>query len=189
MVASFVEKKGHVDLIRAFAEVCKHDPECTLRLVGSGPLEGAVRALVQALGLDARVSFAGFVPHGAALLAEYREASVYVHPSRTAADGDQEGLPTTVLEAMAVGLPVVSTTHAGIPCAVSADSGLLVAEGDIDALGQALLHVLGDRCLRESMGAAGRSRILADFDLAVQTHRLECLYDEARGVSRREGAQ
>lgn len=188
MVASFVEKKGHLDLIRAFAEVCEHDAECTLRLVGSGPLEGAVHSLVRELGLSARVSFAGFVPHGDALLAEYRAASVYVHPSRTAVNGDQEGLPTTVLEAMAVGLPVVSTTHAGIPHAVTADNGLLVGEGDCHALGQALLQVLGDPGLRTSMGAAGRSRVIADFDLSTQTRRLESLYDEARDVDGRKGA-
>lgn len=179
MVGSFVPKKGHMDLIRAFAEVSERDPEATLRLVGSGPLEGAARALVEKLALGSRVSFAGFVPYGEPLRAEYQAASVYVHPSRTAADGDQEGLPTVVLEAMAAGLPVVSTVHAGIPHAVRPDSGVLVGEGDVAGLAQALSLLLGDEAMRERMGDAGRSRIRADFDLTTQTRRLESLYDEA----------
>jgi len=179
MVGSFIAKKGQLDLIRAFAEVSRTDSEATLRLVGSGPLEHAARVLVDQLGLGTQVSFAGFVPYGDALREEYRQATVYVHPSCTAAGGDQEGLPTTILEAMAAGLPVVSTRHAGIPHAVRSDSGVLVAEGDAAGLAQAMSLLLGDAAMRERMGTAGRSRVREDFDLATQTRRLESLYDEA----------
>jgi colanic acid/amylovoran biosynthesis glycosyltransferase len=179
MVASFVEKKGHLDLIRAFADVCGSEPGAMLRLVGSGPLESAARALVQELGLGSQVSFAGFIPHGDRLAAEYRDACVYVHPSRTASDGDQEGLPTTILEAMASGLPIVSTVHAGIPDAVDPQSGLLLGEGDISGLARALVLLLREPGRRESMGEAGRSRVHADFNLTTQSRRLEFLYDEA----------
>jgi glycosyltransferase involved in cell wall biosynthesis len=187
MVASFVEKKGHSDLIRAFAEVAESDSECTLRLVGSGPLEAGVRALVHDLKLEARVCFVGFLPYGDELLAEYRGASIYVHPSRIARNGDQEGLPTAILEAMAAGLPVVSTLHAGIPDAVRTDSGLLVDEGDVHSLAQALLSLLDDPGLRDRMGERGRSRVFADFNLSTQERRLESFYDEARGVGETRG--
>jgi colanic acid/amylovoran biosynthesis glycosyltransferase len=180
MVASFVEKKGHMDLIRAFAEVSKSVPECTLRLVGEGQLEGAARGLVRDLGLESRVSFLGFLPHGDELLAEYRRASIYVHPSRTARNGDQEGLPTAILEAMSAGLPVVATLHAGIPEAVRPDSGLLVEQGDVHGLARALTDLLRDPAAMERMGRAGRTRVFADYDLTTQMNRLESIYDEAR---------
>lgn len=183
-VGSFVEKKGQSDLIRAFAEVAVSDPECMLRLVGSGPLEATLRSLVRELGLESRVCFVGFVPHGDGLRAEYRAASIYAHPSRTAGDGDKEGLPTTILEAMASGLPVVSTFHAGIPDAVGPEAGRLVGERDVHGLARALVSLSGDLELRDRMGQAGRARVFADFDLHQQTRRLESLYDEARGATR-----
>jgi colanic acid/amylovoran biosynthesis glycosyltransferase len=183
LVASFVEKKGHLDLIRAFARVAAFEPECTLRLVGAGPLEGAARALVREFGLETRVDFRGFVPYGDELLAEYRGASIYAQASRTARDGDQEGLPSAILEAMASALPVVSTRHAGIPDAVTPESGLLVDEGDVDGLAQALVLLLGDPALRDRLGRGGRARVFADYNLPTQVRRLESFYDEARGVS------
>lgn len=182
MVASFVEKKGHSDLIRAFARVAASDPDWMLRLVGSGPLDADLRALVRELGIDSRVTFVGFLPYGDALRDEYRAASIYAHPSRTSHGGDREGVPTTVLEAMASGLPVVSTLHAGIPDAVGPDAGLLVAERDVPAIANALASLIGDPALRDRLGAAGRSRVQADFDLPTQTRRLESIYDEVRGV-------
>jgi glycosyltransferase involved in cell wall biosynthesis len=190
MVASFVEKKGHADLISAFADVAASDPACTLRLVGSGPLESGLRNLVRRLGLESRVHFVGFLPYGNELLAEYRAASIYAHPARTARNGDKEGLPTTMLEAMASALPVASTRHAGIPDAVTPESGFLVGEGDVAALAGSLKMLLADPDLRRKMGDAGRARVLRDFDLPTQMRRLEALYDEARGIDgRREDAR
>jgi glycosyltransferase involved in cell wall biosynthesis len=100
-------------------------------------------------------------------------------PSRTARDGDTEGLPTTVLEAAARCLPVVATRHSGIPEAVSdGETGLLSAEGDRTALAASISRLLADAPLRERLGRQGRALVEARFDLAAQTRRLEQLYDE-----------
>jgi glycosyltransferase involved in cell wall biosynthesis len=100
-------------------------------------------------------------------------------PSRTARDGDTEGLPTTVMEAAALGLPVVSTRHSGIPEAVvDGETGLLSAEGDRVGLAANLSRLLTDSELRDRLGRQARVLMAAKFDLIKQTARLEDIYDE-----------
>jgi colanic acid/amylovoran biosynthesis glycosyltransferase len=179
-VGSLQKKKGHEDLIRAFALVHRAFPEVDLRLVGSGPQESTLRGLVRELGVEARVAFVGRLPHGEALRAEYSNALLFCHPSRTAPDGDREGLPGTILEAMASGRAVVATRHAGIPFAVrDAETGWLVEEGDVQSLAIALEDALGSAQRRAVFGAAGQALVRAEFDVQVQAGRLEGLYDEA----------
>ena len=180
MVATFVEKKGHDDLVRALALVAQTVPDVSLRLVGAGPLLDGTKRLAAELGVASRITFVGRVPYGDALLREYEEADVFVHPSRTGSDGDQEGLPTTILEAMACGLPVVSTRHAGIPFAVTKDVGALVAERDPAALAREIVGLLQNGDQARTMGSAGRARVAADFDLERQVPRLEDIYDDVR---------
>ena len=112
---------------------------------------------------------------------------VLAAPSKTAPDGDTEGLPTTILEAAALGLPVVATRHSGIPEAVvHGETGLLSAEGDPAALAANLRPVLGDDDLRRRLGAQARDRVATSFDLRQQSLRLEDLYDEIRAAARGE---
>jgi colanic acid/amylovoran biosynthesis glycosyltransferase len=178
MVASLVEKKGHAAAIDAFSLVARAYPDVRLRLVGSGPLQRDLEKQVGRLGLTDRVDFLGLLPHGPELSAEYANARVFVHPSRTARNGDAEGLPSTILEAMACGLPVLATTHSGIPWAVTeAVNGYLVAEGDHVALAARMRGLLSDSRMAVGMGAAGRARVLSDFSLIKQVARLEALYD------------
>lgn len=186
MAASFVDKKGHDDLVRALAIVARTVPDVSLRFVGDGPLLEGTRKLAADLGVASRITFVGRIPYGEDVRREYEEADVFVHPSRTGSNGDQEGIPSTILEAMACGLPVVSTRHAGIPFAVTADTGVLVAERDAAGLAQEISGLLqnGDRARR--MGAAGRARVAADFDLRRQVPRLEDIYDEVRSRQPRE---
>jgi colanic acid/amylovoran biosynthesis glycosyltransferase len=155
-------------------------PDVSLRLVGTGPLLGDTKELAARLGVASRVTFVGHLPYGDDLLREYEDADVFVHPSRAASSGDQEGLPSTILEAMACGLPIVSTRHAGIPFAVTADSGVLVAERDSAGLAEAVVRLLRDGVRARAMGRVGRQRVAADFDLKCQAARLEDIYDEVR---------
>jgi colanic acid/amylovoran biosynthesis glycosyltransferase len=181
MVAAFdSEKKGHDDLVRALALVAQTVPDVVLRFVGAGPLLDDTRRLAAELGVASRITFVGHVPHGDALLREYEEADVFVHPSRTASNGDQEGLPSTILEAMACGLPVVSTRHGGIPFAVTQDVGALVAERDPAGLAREIAGLLENGARARAMGSAGRERIATDFDLKRQVSQLEDIYDEVR---------
>jgi colanic acid/amylovoran biosynthesis glycosyltransferase len=105
------------------------------------------------------------------------ESRVFAAPSKTAPDGDSEGLPTTIVEAAGLGLPVVATRHSGIPEAVvDGETGLLGAEGDRAALAANLRRLLADDALRTQLGAAARKHAEASFDVRRQAGRLEELY-------------
>jgi colanic acid/amylovoran biosynthesis glycosyltransferase len=162
-VGRFVEKKGFAHLLRALAIAGDRAP-FTLRLVGDGPLRGELEALAATLGLGARVSFAGW-RSSAEVAREMTEADLLVVPSVTAADGDMEGLPIVIVEAMATGLPVVGTLHSGIPEIVEDGvTGRLVAERDDRALAEALVE-MADPGPRLAAARAARARIEAGFDV------------------------
>jgi glycosyltransferase involved in cell wall biosynthesis len=172
-VGRFVEKKGADDLIAALGVLRPLHPRALL--IGTGPLRPRIEAGAAALGLDVTFAGARAPDEVQRLLAGSR---ILAAPSKTARDGDTEGLPTTILEAAALGLPVVATRHSGIEEAVvDGATGLLGAEGDVAALARNLHRLLRDEALRDRLGAAGRQRVEERFDLAVQTRRLEELYD------------
>lgn len=177
-VGRFVEKKGVDDLVEALGLLRPRRPRALF--IGDGPLEGPLRARAADLDLDA--TFLGAQPPEA-VARHLAAARLLAAPSRTAADGDSEGLPTTILEAASAGLPVVATYHSGIPEAVvHGGTGLLGAEGDRAALAENIARLLDDDALRERLGRAARRNVEDHFDLRVQTHRLEKLYDAVRGL-------
>lgn len=172
-VGRFVPKKGVDDLIEALGQL--RDVRPSALLIGDGPLEEAARKRAADLGVDA--TFLGARPpeEVAALVARSR---ILVAPSKTAPDGDSEGLPTTILEAAGHGLPTVSTFHSGIPEAVvHGETGLLGPEGDPAALAAHIRALLADDELRERLGRQARAHVEEHFDLARQTVLLERLYD------------
>ena len=178
-VGRFVEKKGTDDLLAALASL---GGGVKALFIGDGPLLPEMRAYAARQRVDA--TFLGARPADEVyrLLGESR---LLAAPSRTARDGDTEGLPTTVVEAAALGLPVVATVHSGIPEAVvDGTTGLLGAEGDREALAANLRKLLDDPALRRGMGAAARAHAVANFDVTTQTRRLEDLYDEVVTGSR-----
>lgn len=151
-------------------------------LVGEGPLRARLEAQVAAYGWQDRVSFCGHVRYdSAALVAHFRDADVFAHPSFTHR-GVKEGIPGTIVEAMAAGLPVVATWHAGIPAVVEdGRSGLLVPERDVDALADALHALLTDAAMRRRLGDAAAHRAAAELDLHARTPALERRYDALLG--------
>jgi glycosyltransferase involved in cell wall biosynthesis len=176
-VGRLVEKKGVPDLIRAFAAVVKQVPQAVLHLVGNGPEEEQCHRLVSTLGLGESVRFHGW-KSPSEVSALMRQADVFMLNSRTARDGDTEGLPVGLLEAMAMGLPVVSTQHAGIPLAVEDNiSGLLVPERDNEALTNQLLRLLQDGALRTRLGRAASARVVEQFTMDRMHERLWKVYD------------
>jgi colanic acid/amylovoran biosynthesis glycosyltransferase len=175
-----IQKKGIPTTLRAFAHFCKTFPDSRLILAGDGPEEAALRALAHSLGLDGRVEFTGFLSQEA--LGRLRsEAHLFLHPSERSPTGDEEGVPNSLLEAMASGLPVLASRHGGIPEAVDpGTSGLLVDERDWRALGEAMLEVANSPETYRSLSRAGRQHVLERFALSTQVAVLESAYDEAR---------
>jgi glycosyltransferase involved in cell wall biosynthesis len=176
-VGRFVAKKGIDDLIGALGMISRRRPRALF--VGAGPLEMSARQGAEALGLDA--TFVG-MQEPAAVRGYLAESRVFAAPSKTAPDGDAEGLPTTVLEAASLGLPTVATLHGGIPEAVVPGvTGLLCDEGDRSALAANIERLLADDGLRERLGRQAWQYVADHFDIRTQTARLEALYDGIAG--------
>jgi colanic acid/amylovoran biosynthesis glycosyltransferase len=153
-------------------------PNFHVTLVGDGPMRPRLESFVRDLGWHERVTFAGHVPHHEPRLVDaYRAADAFALPSITVR-GDKEGIPGTIAEAMAAGLPVVSSKHAGITELVEdGRSGLLVDEGDIDGLASALGRLLCEPHLRARLGTAAAVRVQTVGDIQVRTRELEAIYD------------
>jgi glycosyltransferase involved in cell wall biosynthesis len=176
-VARLVEKKGTAYLLEAFARIAGAHAGARLVVIGAGPLRERLEQRAAELGIGARVVWLGALPH-AQVRQWLRRAAVFCLPSCTAASGDAEGLPISVLEAAASGTPVIATQHGGIPEAVEhGTSGLLVPERDACALADALDALLSSESLQRGMGTAARRVAESRFDLQRQTHALERLYE------------
>lgn len=175
-VGRLVEKKGVTDLLDALGLLAARGIRPNVILIGDGPERDRVRTAISRL--DANVSWLGSLPASETL--DYiSRAKIVVVPSRTAANGDSEGLPTVVLEAGAAGKPVVATRHSGIPEAViDGETGLLAGEGDAPALAAALEKLIDDEDLRHRLGQAANSLVAERFDVKRQTELLEMIYDE-----------
>ncbi len=171
-VGRLVEKKAPLHLLRAFQLARIHHPHARLDVVGDGPLRDACRAFVAEQGLAQHVTLHGSA--GRTLVQDLmQKASVFAQHSVTAANGDMEGTPVSILEAMASGLPVVSTRHSGIADAIEHEiSGLLVDEHDIEGMAAALTRCLGDANLRARLGQAARVRVENQFSSEIQNRRL-----------------
>ncbi len=164
-VGRLVPKKGGPSMLRAFARAFPGAGRDDARLVvvGDGPLRGELEAIVRETGLGGRATLLGAQPR-AATLREVRRADALVQASRTAPDGDMEGLPVAVAEAMALRRPVVATRHSGIPeLVVHDETGLLADEGDEAGLADAMRRMAADRPAAARMGLAGRARLEAGF--------------------------
>lgn len=163
-VGRLIEKKGYLTLVEAAARLRDNGIEFELRIVGEGPLWAALQRQANDLGLADRVRFAGPLVD-AELEAEYARAAVFSLPCQTMPDGNRDGIPNTVLEAMARGLPVVSTTLPSVAEAVEDGvQGFLVPPRDPVSLADAIHRLLADAELRARMGAAARVRIAERFD-------------------------
>lgn len=163
------DRKGTYDLLRAAARVARIHPDLKLVLAGDGEIE-RVRAEVMRLGLQQHVEVLDWVS-GARKEALLERAAIYVLPSYC------EGLPMSVLEAMAAGLPVICTPVGGVPEAITDGcEGRLIVPGDVDALCEALDALLSQLELRKRMGEAARSKVESTFSAACVLPQVEQLY-------------
>lgn len=164
MIGRLVEKKGVRYGIQAIANVLAAGRTLSCTIIGDGPLRGELERLIHKLGVAAHVKMVGPKSHDE-VIQVLAQSHILIAPSITATDGDEEGIPNTLKEAMAMGLPVISTLHAGIPELVENDvSGLLVPEHDAAALADRLMRLVDHPESWAAMGSAGRRRIEAEFD-------------------------
>ena len=173
-----VPKKGLATSLRAFAEFLKIHPLSKFTVAGDGPLEAELRALASSLGISASVEFRGFLSQDS-LAALFGSAHIFLHPSQTVG-GDVEGIPNSLLEAIASGLPSVATDHGGIPEVVqNGTTGLLCPECDWQAVSKALLQLANDPALYAGISKAGAEFVTDAFSAEKQIANIENLYREA----------
>ena len=171
-VGRLVEKKGFSVLIDACALLRDRGVPFDCRIVGDGPLLGALTQQIQDLGLDSRVALMGPMPQEC-LADEMGTAAVAVLPCVVTDDGDRDGLPTVLLEAMGRAIPVVTTTVTGGPEIVAdGETGFLCAPNDAEALADAMARLLTNPDRAIAMGAVGRLRAERLFDLSTNVARL-----------------
>lgn len=175
-VARLTEKKGLHVAIEACRQLKERGVAFHYRILGIGPWERRLRTLIEQYQLEGYVEMPGFKPSHE-VKAMLDEADVFLLPSITGADGDMEGIPVALMEAMAVGIPVLSTEHSGIPELIDANaSGWLVAENDAPALAGKLseLRHLDEQALRPVLQRA-REKVETDFNQQVINRQLASL--------------
>jgi colanic acid/amylovoran biosynthesis glycosyltransferase len=178
-----VPKKGLPTALLAFDRFRKTHPKAKFAIAGDGPMRDELTKLVAELGIQSAVSFAGFLSQ-TELHDLYAKAHLFVHPSELPPDSNQEGVPNSMLEAMATGLPVVATNHGGIPEAVvDGVSGFLVPERDDNRLADAMVKLASQPDLWLRFSAAASKRVANEFEQRRQVEALEGYYLEAIGAS------
>lgn len=178
-----IPKKGLATSLRAFADFLKTAQgaaaNSTFTIAGEGPMLEELRDLAKTLGLGAKVRFSGFVSQ-AELRELFYQSHIFLHPSEIGHDGNQEGVPNSMLEAMATGMPVLATTHGGIPEAVeNGSSGFLVPERNDATLALRIGEITSSPELFRQMSAAASKSVAEKFELHAQVHALESFYEEA----------
>lgn len=181
-IGRLVEKKGFADLVDACALLRDRGCQFACQIVGAGPLEPKLHAQISRLDLAGTVELTGPLPQERIGELVHR-ASVFAAPCVVGDDGNRDGLPTVLLEAMALGTPCVSTPVTGIPELLEhRHTGLLVGEGEPVELAGALDELLDNRGLAARLARAARARIEENFDGRVQAARLRELMAEATGA-------
>jgi colanic acid/amylovoran biosynthesis glycosyltransferase len=171
-----ISKKGLQTSLRAFAKFAREHPRAQFTIAGEGPLLADLQKTAADLRIADRVTFTGFASQTELRELFYR-SHIFLHPSETAADRNQEGVPNSMLEAMATGLPVFATRHGGIPEAIEhRASGILVAERDADALAQELLTAAASPEQLTQIAKRGAESVTEKFEQRAQVRQLEQHY-------------
>jgi len=174
-VSNFVKKKGHIFTILAFNKLLKFYENVELVLAGDGYLKEEIQKCVMKLGISDKVVFLGKV-NQEEVITLMNSADVFLHHSITSDEGDKEGIPTVLMEAMATGLPCVSTVHAGIPELITDGiNGFLIEERDIEGYVQKMVSLF-EKDWKFSNQA--RKTVINNFNLEIQAERLKELFSK-----------
>jgi colanic acid/amylovoran biosynthesis glycosyltransferase len=175
-IARLVEKKGIEYGIRAVAQVLKNHHDIEYKIAGDGRLKDTLQKLIEELKVSESVKLLGW-QHHEQILGSLQEADILLAPSVTSQDGDREGIPGAIVEAMAWGLPVLSTRHSGIPEVIQdGESGFLVPERDAGALAERLEYLIEHPEIWQEMGKKGREFVEEHYDIDKLNDRLVEIY-------------
>ncbi|RZA03174.1 MAG: glycosyltransferase [Sphingobacteriaceae bacterium] len=178
-VGRFVEKKSPSSVVKAFKIVVDKFPDAHLTMVGSGTLLEPTKHLADELGLKEKISFPG-VQSSQQIQQLMQQSRCFVQHSVTAADGDMEGTPNTILEAGASGLAIVSTQHAGIKEAViNGETGYLVPEHDIEEMANYMLKIAADVQLAATIGSKEAEHIRKNYNITDRINTLAQILQQA----------
>ncbi len=170
-VGQLVERKGFAELIRACALLRDRGYDFGCTIIGRGPQHAQLENLVEDLTLTGKVNLCGALPHEA-VIDHYARATLFVLPCRQTKDGDIDGIPNVLAEAMAMGVPVVSTRLSAIPELVRhGENGLLVPPDDVGALAEAMATLIEQPELGKRLGREGRRSVLSTFDVERNVRR------------------
>jgi glycosyltransferase involved in cell wall biosynthesis len=171
-VGQLKEKKGFSYLLEACQLLKSQGYAFRCQIIGEGPLRSALEQKIHEFCLEKYVTLSGAIPHES-VIDELKSSTMFVLPCVTSSDGDRDGIPNAILEAMAMRLPVVSTIHSGIPEVVTDGvNGLLVPAGDAKSLAQAMAKLLDQPVLGLEMGERGRQMVSEKFDAMHNADRL-----------------
>ena len=177
-VARLVEKKGIEYAIKAIAKIAKDYPNIIYRIVGDGSLRESLETLVLDLKISDNVKLLGWMTQEQ-VRQLYDDSHIFILPSVTAADGDREGQALVLQEAQAMGLPILSTLHNGIPEGVlDGKSGFLVPERDVDALAEKLRYLVTNPEVWAKMGRQGRAYVEERYNIEQLNQQLVEIYQK-----------
>lgn len=172
-IARLVEKKGVEYGIRAVAQLVVRHYRIRLTIVGDGPLRQELQKLIADLNMEEHIFLVGPKTQGE-IFELLKEADLFMAPSITASNGDQEGIPVVLMEAMAIGLPILSTWHSGIPELVrDGVNGYLVPEKNVLLLAHKMKELIDNRWTWGNMSRAGRQIVEEHYDIHRLNHKLE----------------
>lgn len=180
MISGFTPQKGHMFLLEAFKHAHKRVGNIKLSIYGSGIMQEQIERYVKRNDMGGYVSLIGPVKYGSEQhIRAFECTDVFIHPSVTDINGDKEGIPGAIVEAMAFGLPVISTNHAGIPEVIeNGVSGYLVNEWDVDSLSDAIVDLAVDNEKRQSFGIEALHKAATCLDISVRQSCLEYIYSK-----------
>lgn len=183
-IARLVEKKGVKYGMEAVAETLKQYPNLEYKIAGDGPLFEELETLKASLNAGNNIQLLGWKSHQE-ILALMQEADILIAPSVTAENGDQEGIPVVLMEALARGVPILSTQHSGIPELVQdRKSGFLVPERNVAALAERLAYLIQHPEIWSKMGQFGRARIEKSYDQSKLNDNLVRMYEALLDTNR-----
>jgi glycosyltransferase involved in cell wall biosynthesis len=177
-VGRLVEKKGFDVLVEACAIMASKGIDFDCSIIGTGPLEAELRSLIEARGLQGRVSMPGPLAQSD-MRGRVQDAAVMAAPCIVGDDGNRDGLPTTLLESMALGTPAISTDVTGIPEAIRhGETGIIVPQHDAQKLADALTNLLAEPRKREQLAQNARKLIEAEFDAVKSATRMRTVFSD-----------
>lgn len=177
-VARLIEKKGVQYAVQAVASVLKRHANIEYTIVGDGPIKNTLEGLIGELNIGNKVRLLGW-RHQEEIIELMQQTDILIAPSVVGGDGDEEGIPVVLMEALAQGMPVLSTQHSGIPELVQdGESGFLVPEGDVDALADRLEFLVKHQEIWSEMGRKGREHVEKFYNINSLNNRLVELYHQ-----------